>query len=133
MADVFLEILQKFWNFFIDDLSTIAFNCLKDQLKLSWFQFYKKCIRKLDFIPLISLRERCPNSELFLVGISPYFNWIRRFTMQIYMFCPNAGKNVPRKTSTLGTFTQFIFPFTDWIRELAPAPAPCRGVTAKSC
>ena len=133
MADIFLEILQKFWNFFNDDLWTIASNRLKDQLKLSWFQFYNKCIRKLDFIPSVSLRERCPNSELFLVVVFPYSDWIPRFTMEIYMFCPNAGKNVPRKTSTLGTFTQFIFPFTDWIRKLAPAPAPCRDVTAKSC
>ena len=31
--------------------------------------------------PLYSLREMCPNSELFLVRIFLYSDWIRRFTL----------------------------------------------------
>ena len=30
-----------------------------------------------------ALREKCPNTELFLVRISLYWNWIRRFTCRI--------------------------------------------------
>ena len=42
--------------------------------------------------------------SFLLVRIFPYFNWIRRFTQQIFVFSPNTEKNRPEKTPYLGTF-----------------------------
>ena len=54
--------------------------------------------------PWISLREKCPNKEFFLVRIFPHSNWIRRDTSYLYVFSPNAGKYGSEKTPYLDTF-----------------------------
>ena len=51
-----------------------------------------------------SLREKCPNTEYFLVRISPHSDWIRRNTECLSVFSPKAGKCGPKKTPYLGTF-----------------------------
>ena len=50
------------------------------------------------------LREKCPNTELFLVRIYPYLDWIRRYTEYLSVFSPNVGKYGPEKTPYLDTF-----------------------------
>ena len=50
------------------------------------------------------LREKCPNTELFLVHILPHLDWIRRDTEYLSVFSPNAGKYGPEGTSYLDTF-----------------------------
>ena len=52
----------------------------------------------------LSLHEKCPNTELFLVRIFPYSDWIRRFTPEISVFSPNTGKYGPEITLYLNTF-----------------------------
>ena len=47
---------------------------------------------------------KCPNTELFLVRIFLYSDWIRRFTPQISVFRPNTGKYGPEITPYLDTF-----------------------------
>ena len=51
-----------------------------------------------------SLREKCPNTEFFLVRIFPHSDWIRRDTPYLSVFSPNAGKCGPEKTPYLDTF-----------------------------
>ena len=51
-----------------------------------------------------SLRQKCPNAELFLVRIFLYSDWIRRFTPQISVFSTNTGKYGPEITPYLRTF-----------------------------
>ena len=51
-----------------------------------------------------SLREKCPNTEFFLVRIFPHSGLIRRDTPYLSIFSPNAGKHRPEKTPYLDTF-----------------------------
>ena len=50
-----------------------------------------------------SLREKCPNTEFFLVHIFPHLDWIRRDTPYLSVFSLNAGKYGPEKTPYLNT------------------------------
>ena len=43
------------------------------------------------------LREKCSNTEFFLVRIFPHSDWIRRNTEYLSVFSPNAGKYGPEK------------------------------------
>ena len=52
----------------------------------------------------IALREKCPNTELILVGIVPHSDWIRRDTPCLFVFSPNAGKYGPELIPYFGTF-----------------------------
>ena len=47
-----------------------------------------------------TLREKCPNADLFLVRIFLYSKWIRK----ISVFSPNTGKYGPEITPYLDTF-----------------------------
>ena len=61
-------------------------------------------------LPKMALREKCPNTELFLVRIFPISNWIRRNSSYLSVFSPNAGKYRPDETPYLDTFhTVWIF------------------------
>ena len=51
-----------------------------------------------------TLREKCPNTELFLVLIFLYSDWIRRFTPKISVVSPKIGKHRPEITPYLDTF-----------------------------
>ena len=51
-----------------------------------------------------SLREKCPNTELLLVLIFLYSDWIRRDTPYLSLFSPNTGKYGPEITPYLDTF-----------------------------
>ena len=51
-----------------------------------------------------TMREKYPNTELFLVRISLYSHWIRRDTEYLPVFSPNAGKHGPKITPSLDTF-----------------------------
>ena len=55
------------------------------------------------FLP-IALREKCPNTEFFLVPIFPHSNWLRRGTSYLSVFSRNAGKYRQEKTLFLVTF-----------------------------
>ena len=55
------------------------------------------------------LREKCPNTELFLVRISPHSDWIRRDTKYLFVFSPNVGKCGPEITPHLDTFHAVLF------------------------
>ena len=50
------------------------------------------------------MREKCPNTELFLACIFLYSDWIRRFTEYISVFSPNTGQYGPEITPDLDTF-----------------------------
>ena len=107
-------------------------------------------IRKRNFsirFHRISLREKCPTTEFFLVRIFLYSDWIRRFTE--YGDLPNTGKYGPEKTSYLGTShavlmtapslplrekcpnTEFFlvrtFQHSDWIRNYLSVFSPNAG------
>ena len=51
-----------------------------------------------------TLREKCPNTEFFLVRIFPHSDWIQTDTKYLSVFSPNAGKYGPEKTPYLDTF-----------------------------
>ena len=50
------------------------------------------------------LREKCPNTESFLVRISPHSDWTRIDTKYHFVFSPNAGKYGPEITPYLDSF-----------------------------
>ena len=58
----------------------------------------------LQLSPAFSLREKCLNTEFFLVYIFPNLDWIRRDTSYLSVFSPNAGKYRPEKNPYLDTF-----------------------------
>ena len=64
----------------------------------------------MDITHCNSLREKCPNTELFLVRIFPHSDWIRRdteyteYTEYLSVFSPNAGKYELEKSPYLDTF-----------------------------
>ena len=57
---------------------------------------------KIYFDHHYPLREKCPNTEFFLVRIFLHSDWIRRDTS------PNAGKYGPEKTPYFDTFHAVI-------------------------
>ena len=77
-------------------------NLEKNHYSILW------CIAKLLSTnvtePAFTLREKCSNTELFLVRIYLYSDWIRRFTKYICVFTPNTGKHWPETTPYLDTF-----------------------------
>ena len=52
----------------------------------------------------MTLLEKCPNTEFFLVHNFLYLDWIRRYTPHLSVFRPNLGKYGPSKTPYLDTF-----------------------------
>ena len=50
------------------------------------------------------IREKCPNTDFFLVHIFPHSDWIWRDTPYLSVFSPNAGKYGPVKNSYLDSF-----------------------------
>ena len=65
---------------------------------ISFFSPYRVCSK------LWTLREKCPNTEFFLVRIFPHSDWIRRDTSYLSVSSPNARKYRPGKTSYVNTF-----------------------------
>ena len=59
-------------------------------------------IVRMKVLNIYTLREKCPNAELFLVRIFPHSDWIRRDR-------PNAGKYRPEITPYLDTFHTVIY------------------------
>ena len=57
-----------------------------------------------QYFPFQSLREKCPNTDFFLVRIFPHSDWIWRDTKYLSVFSPNAGKYGVEKTPYLDTF-----------------------------
>ena len=57
-----------------------------------------------QLVVTLTLREKCPNTELFLTRILPHSDWIRRDTSYLSVFSPNAGKYGPEITPHLDTF-----------------------------
>ena len=82
-------------KFFIDKETT------QKKFYLCQYIFRRRKLRKIDGWKVIarfregSLREKCPNAELFLVRIFLYSDWI---------VSPNAEKCGPEKTPYLDTF-----------------------------
>ena len=52
----------------------------------------------------ISLLEKCPNTEFWLIRIFVHSDRIQRFTEKISVFSLNAGKYGPEETPYLDTF-----------------------------
>ena len=57
----------------------------------------------VHFLPL-TLREKSPNTEFFLVRIFPHSDGIRKDTSYLSVFSPNPGKYGLEKTPYLDTF-----------------------------
>ena len=58
-----------------------------------WYHHQEKWVKVTDQCSVwMSLCEKCPNTELFLVRIFPHSEWIRRDTKYLSVFTPNAGK-----------------------------------------
>ena len=70
----------------------------KSESTLQENDIWRTIIRRL------TLREKCPNMEFFLVRIFPHSDWIRRDTMYLSVFSPNAGKYRPEKAPCLNIF-----------------------------
>ena len=68
---------------------------------------------KISYILNLTLREKCPNTEFFLVRIFPHLDWIRRDTKYLSVFSLNAGKCGPEKLRIWIHFTQCYESSTD--------------------
>ena len=55
-----------------------------------------------------SLREKCPNTDFFLVRIFPHLDWMGRDTEYLFVFSPNAVKYGLEKAQYLDTFRTAI-------------------------
>ena len=73
----------------IESFSSRAFNWSKKNgtywhvvLTTHFFVLFLWDIAVSDFCLLETLREKCPNTEFFLVRIFPYLDWIRENTNQ---------------------------------------------------
>ena len=61
---------------------------------------------QLIILIYIKLREKCPNTEFFLVRICPHSDWIRRDPEYLSVLSPNAGKYRPEKNYVFGHFSR---------------------------
>ena len=73
---------------------------IMQRTSLAWIHIFYT----ISFFLSGTLREKCPNSEFFLVRIFPYSDWIRGDTKYLSVFSPNAAKYGPEKTPYLDTF-----------------------------
>ena len=88
--------------------------------------FTQITIRSLTLLPVtslkVTLREKCPNKEFFLVCICPYLYWLREDTLFLPVFSPNAGKYRPEKNSVFGHFSRkinyFLWFFSHWLERI---------------
>ena len=53
---------------------------------------------------ILTLREKCPNTELFLARTFLYSDCTRRFTKKVSVVNPNTGKYGPEITPYLDSF-----------------------------
>ena len=58
-----------------------------------------------------TLREKCPNTGLFLVRTFPHSEWIRRDTKYLFVFSPNLGKCGPEIAPHSDSFRAVLFVF----------------------
>ena len=70
-----------------------------------------------------TLREKCPNTEFFLVRIFPHSDWIRRDTSYLSVFSPNVEKYGPEKTPYLDIF-HAVTPQNNTL--LSSSPSTCQ-------
>ena len=71
-----------------------------------WFHKLKPYPDYLFFISTYTLREKCPNTEFFLVRVLPHLDWIR--------IQSESGKIRTRKTLYLDNFHAVIDSFNGW-------------------
>ena len=100
--------LYKKWNFplkisSVNEKLHFFVQCYKAMSKLFLLLIHFRLM--LLFVnPIKTLREKCPNTEFFLVRIFPDLDWIRRDTEYLSVFSPNPEKYGPEKTPYLDTF-----------------------------
>ena len=74
------NVYSNFWNFFISKLWVTSASESTKVPTLMFLEVYGLFLWKALYtrIALRPLREKCPNTELFLVRIFPHSDWIRR-------------------------------------------------------
>ena len=93
----------KFRNKFNDTINSM-YNCGAD-IDHDLLHWQRYSVQRGELLNSIySLREKCPNTEFFLVRIFPHSDWIRRDTSYLSVFSPNTGKYGPEKTPYLDNF-----------------------------
>ena len=111
----FLILIHKYWA---NSSKSINFFFSWNHQKKIFAKFrgnrsYLRRLNSLDFIHKIwlrslnfsqKLREKCPNTEFFLIRIFPHLDWIRRDNPYLSVFSPNAGIYGPEKTPYLADF-----------------------------
>ena len=79
-----------------------------NQWKLAWRKEKKINYILAIFYCSLTQREKCPNTEFFLVRIFLYFDWIRRFTEEIIWIQTKCSKIQSRKNSVFGHFSRSV-------------------------
>ena len=94
--------MADFWHlkpsFFIENISDIKYPRLTNK------KIVVVILRQLNYAWVVTLREKYPNTEFFLVRVFPHSNWIRRDTPYLSVFNSNAEKHRPEKTPHFDTF-----------------------------
>ena len=107
--DMFTNVVLRLFN---DKLRPISFNHMNQNqwIRNSGAIINDTGILKRYFFKLMinSLRWKCPNTELFLIRIFLYSDWIRRFTSIYSAVSTITGKYGPEITPYLDTFHAVI-------------------------
>ena len=90
---------RKFNSKWLKDFSWLAYPLRSDE----GFCKYLYTTAKILFSEA-PLREKCPNTDFFLVRIFPHSDLIWRDTPYLSVFSPNTGKCGPQKSPYLDTF-----------------------------
>ena len=113
------EMMQKFYyvsySCYMKFDSYFIFHIYMFFIYLIYIYLYIKCFL---FVSSISLREKCPNTEFFLIRTFPHSDWMRRDSLRIQSEC---GKIRARKNFIFGLFSgslsffkSFDFEFVWW-------------------
>ena len=99
-------------------------------LAFSWKIFFRIWSKRLVDFESASFapREKCLNTEFFLVRIFPHSDWIRRDTPYLSISSPNGGKYGPEKLRIWTLFTQCLL-VQKWKIWLSAPTLTAVGVT----
>ena len=81
-----ISVYKRLYVSVLELFLTLAIKILRSFPKKHLCENRARCFKQA------SLQEKCPNTELFLVRIFLYSDWIRRDTPCLSVFSPNTGK-----------------------------------------
>ena len=111
--NVIWHIFVCFWSIRLQDSWKSIISRLTWDMNLIDIDIYKIYRYKHEYISkeptnwfILTLREKSPNTEFFLVLIFPHSDWIPRDSLYLSVFSPNAGNTDKKKLRIWTLFKQ---------------------------